>query len=102
MHPRATAAPPTFGVEEEFVLLDPSTLIATDRAPEAVEALRAHGGGVVGTEFFPSQLEFGSPVLSSAAEGLDAVLAFRARLRSWADAAGLVAAGAGTPFRTRP
>ncbi|WP_194409538.1 carboxylate-amine ligase [Microbacterium cremeum] len=93
---------PTFGIEEEFVLLDPATLTATDRAPEAIEALHAHGGGAVGKEFFPSQLEFGSPVLSSAAEGLDAVLGFRARLRSWADAAGLVAAGAGTPFRTQP
>lgn len=102
MDPRTTAAPPTFGIEEEFVLLDPATLIATDRAAEAIEALRAHGGGAVGKEFFPSQLEFDSPVLSSATEALDAVLGFRARLRSWTDAAGLVAAGAGTPFRTQP
>lgn len=102
MDPRTTAATPTFGIEEEFVLLDPATLTATDRAAEAIEALRPHGGGVVGKEFFPSQLEHASPVLSTAGEGLDAMLGFRARLRSWADAAGLVAAGAGTPFRTQP
>ena len=84
------------------MLLDPATLTATDRAAEAIDALRAFGGGVVGKEFFPSQLEHASPVLSTAAEAIDAVLGFRDRLRSWADAAGLVAAGTGTPFRTRP
>lgn len=103
MTPRThRSAAPTFGIEEEFVLLDPATLTATDRAAEAIDALRPFGGGVVGKEFFPSQLEHASPVLSTAAEGLDAVLGFRARLRSWADAAGVVAAGSGTPFRTQP
>lgn len=96
------SAAPTFGIEEEFVLLDPVTLIATDRAAEAIDALRPFGGGVVGKEFFPSQLEHASPVLATAGEALDAVHGFRARLRSWADAAGLVAAGSGTPFRTQP
>lgn len=102
MTSRTTAAPPTFGIEEEFVLLDPVSLVATDRAPEAIEALCELGGGGVGKEFFPSQLEFDSPILSTATEALDLVLGFRERLRSWADAADLIAAGAGTPFRTRP
>jgi len=92
---------PTFGIEEEFVLLDPRTLIAVDRASEAIAALATDDGGVVGKEFFPSQLEFDSPVLSSADQALASVLGFRTRLRDWADAAALVAAGAGTPFRTR-
>jgi glutamate---cysteine ligase / carboxylate-amine ligase len=93
---------PTFGIEEEFVLLDPVTLTAVDRAPEAIASLGSADGGIVGKEFFPSQVEFGSPVLSTADEAWEAVRGFRRRLARWADEAGLIAAGTGTPFRTRP
>jgi carboxylate-amine ligase len=92
---------PTFGIEEEFVLLDPHTLIAVDRAPEAIAALSG-ARGAVGKEFFPSQIEFASPVFTSVTEALDAVREFRRSLAAWAEAAGLVAAGTGTPFRTGP
>ena len=103
MNPRKGASrAPTYGIEEEFVLLDPVTLTAVDRGNEAIAALSAGDGGVVGKEFFPSQVEYASPVLHSVADGLDAVLGFRERLRAWAEAAGLVAAGTGTPFRTEP
>jgi carboxylate-amine ligase len=93
--------PRDFGIEEEFVLLDPQTLTAVDRAPEAIAALRDEVRGVVGKEFFPSQVEFASPVFTTADEALDAVHDFRRRLAGWADAAGLVVAASGTPFRTR-
>ncbi|MCP2637917.1 YbdK family carboxylate-amine ligase [Microbacterium sp. HD4P20] len=92
---------PTFGIEEEFVLLDPHTLTAVDRAPEAIAALSG-ARGAVGKEFFPSQIEFASPVFASATEALDAVWGFRRSLAAWAGAEGLVAAGTGTPFRTVP
>jgi glutamate---cysteine ligase / carboxylate-amine ligase len=92
---------PTFGIEEEFVLLDPVTLTAVDRGPEAIAALHIAGAGVVDREFFPSQVEFASPVLSSADEAWDEVRGFRRRLGLWADEAGVIAAGTGTPFRVR-
>lgn len=92
---------PTFGIEEEFVLLDPVTLTAVDRGPEAISALHAAGAGVVDKEFFPSQVEFASPVLSTAAEAWNEIRGFRRRLAAWADEAGLIAAGTGTPFRVR-
>lgn len=91
----------TFGIEEEFVLLDPHTLTTVDRAPEAIAALSG-ARGAVGKEFFPSQIEFASPIFTSAADALDAVWAFRRSLAAWAGAEGLVAAGTGTPFRTAP
>jgi carboxylate-amine ligase len=92
---------PTFGIEEEFVLLDPVTLTAVDGGPEAIAALHAAGAGVVDNEFFPSQVEFASPVLSTATEAWDQIRGFRRRLAEWADEAGLIAAGTGTPFRVR-
>ncbi|MDW4573709.1 YbdK family carboxylate-amine ligase [Microbacterium sp. M3] len=92
---------PTFGIEEEFVLLDPRSLTAVDRAPAAIAALRGEVTGVVGKEFFPSQVEYASPVFTTAAEALEALIGFRRRLARWADDAGLIAAATGTPFRTR-
>jgi carboxylate-amine ligase len=92
---------PTFGIEEEFVLLDAETLTAVDRAPEAIAALRDEVRGVVGKEFFPSQVEFASPVFADAGEALECVTDFRHRLGRWAAGAGVIAAGTGTPFRAR-
>lgn len=93
---------PTFGIEEEFVLLDPMTLTTIDLAPAAILELRAGEEGDVGKEFFASQVEFASPVLSTAAEALETLRDFRTRLDHWADDNGVLAAGTGTPFRTRP
>lgn len=90
---------PTFGIEEEFVLLDPRSLTVVDRAPEAIAALRNEVRGVVGKEFFPSQVEFASPVFTTAAEAVECLVDFRGRLGRWARAAGVIAAGTGTPFR---
>ena len=90
---------PTFGIEEEFVLLDARTLTAVERAPEAITALQGDVRGVVAKEFFPSQLEFASPVFTGAAEALECLVDFRSRLGAWAAAAGVIAAGTGTPFR---
>lgn len=90
----------TFGIEEEFVLLDPLTLETTAEGTAAVMALRGRDAGVVCSEFYPSQVEFATPVCHDAAGAQEAVDGFRRRLAAWADAHGVVAAGSGTPYRT--
>lgn len=88
----------TFGIEEEFVMLDPVTLATAD-ARGAVASLASSRDGVVTKEFFRSQIEHATHVCTDALEALDCLLAFRDRLSSWAREWGLVAAGAGTPLR---
>ncbi|MFJ3394910.1 carboxylate-amine ligase [Leifsonia aquatica] len=92
----------TIGAEEEFVLLDPVTLTPVDRAADAIAALggRRADGGAVTPEFFPSQLEYATPVCRTAADVSTALEGFRAELREWAASAGLLAAGVGLPHRT--
>ncbi|MFF2050590.1 YbdK family carboxylate-amine ligase [Leifsonia sp. NPDC058194] len=92
----------TLGVEEEFVLLDPVTLTPVARAADAVTALGGprREGGAVTQEFFPSQLEYATPVCDTAAEASEALEQFRRALRAWASDAGLLAAGVGLPYRT--
>lgn len=92
----------TFGIEEEFVLLDRTRLEPVDLGPVAVGELsrdRRDVAEAVVHEFFASQLEYASPVLTGFADAWDAVSGFRRRLAAWADAAGVIAAGTGTPFR---
>lgn len=88
----------TFGLEEEFVLLDPRTLTTRDVGLQAVEQLRGIGPGLVVREFFPSQIEYATPVCRTVGEALADVAAFRRRLAEWADAAGVVVASTGSPF----
>ena len=92
---------PTLGIEEEFVLLDPASLQTVDIAHGAVEELASTGGGIVAHEFFRSQVEFASPVCESASDAREAIHAFRDDLGEWARQAGAIAAGTGTPYRTR-
>jgi len=91
----------TFGVEEEFVLLDPHSLMAVDLGLTAVDDLTGSCPGAVVREFFPSQVEFASPVCTSGVEAVAALNAFRRRLAEWADRAGAVVAPSGTPFAAR-
>jgi carboxylate-amine ligase len=90
----------TFGVEEEFVLLDPATLQTVDRGIAAVEDLSGSCPGVVVREFFPSQIEFATPICVDVDAAFDAVLTFRRRLARWARDAGVVVASSGTPYAT--
>ena len=94
--------PTTFGIEEEFALLDPLDLSTVDLGREAVAALRSQVTGAVAREFLPSQVEYATPICSTFAEAQEALMAFRRTLGCWAADAGVVAAGCGTPFRTRP
>jgi len=91
-------APATFGIEEEFVLLDPRTLRTADLGLRAVGDLRETCPGIVTREFFPSQIEYATPVCTDAASALAAVGGFRRALAAWAEHADVVVAPAGTPF----
>jgi carboxylate-amine ligase len=91
--------PVTFGIEEEFVLLDRSTLAPVDLAPQAVADLHGQGPGTVAPEFFRSQVEYATPICVTFADARDALVPFRRSLAEWAADAGVVAAGTGTPFR---
>ncbi|MFB8387584.1 YbdK family carboxylate-amine ligase [Microbacterium sp. NPDC055910] len=89
----------TFGIEEEYVLLDPITLRPVPLGLDAIRDLgAATDGGLVDKEFFPSQVEFSTPICRTSADALDAVCGFRRRLAGWATDAGVLAAASGTPF----
>ena len=98
----APRAPATFGIEEEFVFLDRRTLQTVDLGARAIVALGRGADRAVTGEFFPSQVEFSTPVCTRSGEAFDAVLEFRGALAAFADAAEVVVAGTGTPFRAAP
>jgi carboxylate-amine ligase len=90
----------TIGVEEEFVLLDPATLTPVERAQDARDALgRSDRPGAVTGEFFPSQIEYATPVCTTTAAVLGSLRGFRRDLAGWAADSGLLAAGVGMPYR---
>lgn len=91
----------TFGGEEEYVLLDPARLSPVDLGVEAVAELQTHAGGVV-REFYPSQVEFASPVFEDADQALSTLTSFRTALGRWGDQHGVIAASTGTPLRSEP
>lgn len=89
----------TFGVEEEFMIVDPQTLSPVDLAEDAVAALRAlPRRGAVTDEFLPSQIEHATAVCDSADAARTAITTFRSELRTWAKQQGLGVIGSGTPF----
>lgn len=94
-----TSAPRTFGIEEEFVLLDAETLSTADAAASAVTDLAPRHARNVGHEFYASQLEYSSPVFDAIAPARARMGRFRADLAAWARDHGVVAVSAGTPFR---
>ncbi|MEV6118315.1 glutamate--cysteine ligase [Streptomyces sp. NPDC052109] len=84
VYPTEAAAPPTVGVEEEFVLADRQSRSAVHRSLPVVSAARAHlGGPHVTPELAESQVETVSAVCRTAAE-LEAEIR---RLRTGAAAA---------------
>jgi glutamate---cysteine ligase / carboxylate-amine ligase len=97
---KAVARMLTFGIEEEFVLLDRATLTPVPVSAELRSELARFdfGGGVVHSEFLLSQLEYASPVLRTFEEAAQSLWAFRTALDGCTDGHGVVAAGVGTPF----
>ncbi|MFD6700028.1 MULTISPECIES: YbdK family carboxylate-amine ligase [unclassified Microbacterium] len=93
----------TFGIEEEFMLLDPATLAPVETAQQAIAALDdGRQDGTVAAEFLRSQVEYATPVCTTMSDAVDALIGFRRRLDRWATDAGVVAAGTGTPLSGRP
>lgn len=91
----------TFGMEEEFAVLDPVTLETVDVGERAVRELASNaGGGTVVHEFFASQFEYVSPIFASGVDAAAAIHTFRSAVADWAAEAGLVVAGTATPLRT--
>ena len=89
----------TIGAEEEFVLLDAVSLTPVDLAAEArADLADSARDGEIMSEFFPSQLEFASPVCSTAAELDSSMAGFRRELAEWAHGHRVIAAGVGVPF----
>lgn len=90
----------TFGVEEEFMLVDPARLTPVHEGPAAIAALRGgRGYGDVAAEFLPCQIEHSTRVCSGWDELADELHTFRQALSHWADRHGLLAVGSGTPYR---
>ncbi|WP_168770870.1 carboxylate-amine ligase [Glaciibacter flavus] len=89
----------TIGLEEEFMLLDPRTLAPVGRAAEVIEAVRVtvHAPFVT-SEFYASQLEYASPILSTSEDASRELGSFRVALAEIATRLGVVAAGVGLPF----
>ena len=90
----------TFGIEEEFVLLDRSTLVPVPIAADIQRALATFnfGPAIVHSEFLRCQLEYCSPVLMEFNEAAQALWDFRSALAQCADEYGVVVAGVGTSF----
>ncbi|TFD93351.1 YbdK family carboxylate-amine ligase [Cryobacterium lactosi] len=91
----------TFGIEEEYFLVDPQTLRPVNLADPVLDDLTP-GPGVVTREFLASQLERATAVFTELAEAEADLTRFRADLASAADRHGVLAIGAGTPFDAHP
>jgi carboxylate-amine ligase len=92
----------TFGVEEEFMLLDPHRLAPVDLGRQAVDDLGDDGAGAIAREFLCSQIEYATQICDTFADAHEALLGFRRRLGRWAADAGVVAAGTASPFHADP
>ncbi|WP_181034457.1 glutamate--cysteine ligase [Arthrobacter sp. 08Y14] len=87
----------TFGIEEEFLLVNPDSEMPSSRAGEVITAL-IPGDGVSLTssaEFLACQVESSTPICSDRDAALTSLLDFRGRLQDAAAAAGLAVAPTG-------
>lgn len=91
-----------FGIEEEFMLLDPWRLSPLARAESLREQLAQDAvlGDYVSHEFLASQIEYSSPIFSGLDEALNHLSSFREALASLSARYDAVAAGTGMPFDT--
>ncbi|EYT56614.1 carboxylate--amine ligase [Leucobacter sp. UCD-THU] len=86
----------SFGVEEEYLLLDVEHGAPTDLAAELVRSA-PNSVAPAEREFFSSQLETATPVCRTAEEALDTLTGFRSALSREAADRGIVLAGSGLP-----
>lgn len=89
----------TFGVEEEYHLVDLSTRDLAPAPPALMDSLARKLGDRVSPEFLRSQLEIGTPVCRSFREARAEIARLRAAIARGAKAHGLAPIAAGThPF----
>ncbi|MCC9173090.1 carboxylate-amine ligase [Arthrobacter sp. zg-Y179] len=90
----------TFGIEEEFLLMDASTGFPTG-AQELTRALISpeHGAFTSSAELLDAQVESSTRVCTTREEALDALLGFRSRLAEAAAAVGVRVAATGAAPR---
>ncbi|WP_159941657.1 MULTISPECIES: glutamate--cysteine ligase [unclassified Nocardiopsis] len=98
---RSFETPPTFGVEEEFFVIDSDTRAITSRAPEVLAATRLMPGHLCG-EFSRAQLETNTPVCDDADDALRFLRAARGELDRAAGDSGLAVVASGTPVLGDP
>ena len=90
----------TFGIEEEFLLLDPLTGLPSGAQETTRAFLSAAPGGFTGSaELLDAQVEGATPICTDRFQALDALLGFRAGLASAAAAAGVSVAATGAAPR---
>lgn len=89
---------PQLGIEEEFVLVDPATLMPVPAAREVLERV-ADGGpaGIVG-EFLDCQVEYATPICLDAAAAAPQLRQARRAIARAASELGVGAVSTGTPF----
>ncbi|MBP3034776.1 glutamate--cysteine ligase [Arthrobacter sp. zg-ZUI100] len=87
----------TFGIEEEFLLMDPGSSMPSARAAELVASLTPQDGSSYTStaELLASQVESSTPICTEPEEALASLLDFRGRLAQAAADAGLAAAPTG-------
>lgn len=91
----------TFGLEEEFMLVDPETIEQRSSAAKVLTRLDASlpAGTLAAHEFLASQVEHASPIFTDPEQALNELSRFRAHLVRAARAEGLVVYSAGMPFQ---
>lgn len=94
----------TFGVEEEFIFLDRSTLRPADVAEGFFTRLSEdpEWAPVTHREFLASQIEHASPVYTTLEEALPSLNAFRRQVADEAATLGVLGASIGTPPDSLP
>lgn len=89
----------TFGIEEEFMLVDRRTLAPAQLAGAALKHLgQLTREGSISCEFLPSQVEHATQVCTEVNEAEQSLLGFRRALAEWSDQHDLIAIPSGTPF----
>lgn len=87
----------TFGIEEEYFLVDPRTRNAAARVPRMfLKAARKRLGESIAPELLQSQVEVASPILSGCAQARTVLAGLRRGLSDVAQAMGLRLMAAGT------
>lgn len=93
----AMTNPFTFGIEEEFFVVDPATRNPLSRVPRAfLAACQSRFGDVIGPELLDAQIEISSPIFHSTVEAANAMRVLRGGLVELARENGLALIAAGT------